>query len=79
MKNLSPLFEPEDKPVRIGVYRIFDESNESGGYAYFDGKKFGFRIYDSVMGGQSAINEAFEMRDIVTVHPPLTKWMGLTK
>ena len=80
MKKLSPWFKSKvDLPEHTGIYQVFDASIGLNGYSYWDGEKFGFRIYSMVATGQVAINMAFRYRNDFTIHKQPIKWRGLTK
>lgn len=70
-ENLTPWFPAKVKPIHIGVYEVDMFSGKSI-YAYWDGKKFGYRTFGSQQ-------RAFEQRNMATSCPALTTWRGLAE
>ena len=72
--KVTPWFPANVKPVRKGVYQVNDGLvNESVAYAYWNGSKFGYRVY---MGSPL---QAYEWADRVTCLSSRAPWRGLAK
>lgn len=68
--RLTEWFPPHVKPVRVGVYEVVDSDGELGWYAFWNGKKFGYRCWKSPQS-------AFYRRHESTWQPNFAKWRGL--
>lgn len=71
--NLTGWYPKDVAPVRRGVYEVRDEAiGCTTNYAYWDGKKFGFRVFANQ-------RKAFECRSLPTCLPPRAEWRGIEK
>lgn len=70
MTTVSQWFRKE-RPHHVGVYQV-KESNGWIAYAYWDGRKFGFRH-------DAGSERAFEWRKIHTCLKAFVPWRGVAK
>lgn len=71
--KLTPWFPADVKPARKGVYQVSDCFwADRVGYAYWNGRRFGFRAADDP-------SMAHLHRNSLTLFPERTSWRGLAE
>lgn len=80
-QNLTTWFPETMKPVRVGVYEVTDYNEKHRAFAYWNGKRFGYRCwaYEGEIDEQEAINDALGFRRAETCLSPRCSWRGLAK
>lgn len=71
-QKLTPWFQPRTPPARVGVYEVESPFVFMGCYAYWDGRRFGYRT-------SLGPHMAYECRACETCLPPVARWRGLAE
>ena len=73
--KLTPWFPASVVPVRVGVYEVRDQHiDTSHCFAYWDGDRFGFRVWNSPKNAAHPI-----VRKLSTSLPMRTEWRGVRR